>query len=136
MASILVFGETDDAGLTAPTLEMLGAASRLSAGLGGSVALALIGADLADAAASAGAAGADTVYVADSESLAAYQTDSYLPVAQGVVAQDSPAVVLLSQSSMGRDLAPRLATRLGSAAIMDALGLELDGDRVKATRSC
>ena len=136
MAAILVFGETDDAGLTAPTLEMLGAASRLSGELGGGVALALIGADLSEAAASAGAAGADTVYTADADALAAYQTDSYLPVAQGIVEQDAPAVVLLSQSSLGRDLAPRLATRLGSAAIMDSLGLEVEGDRVKATRSC
>ncbi len=136
MASILVFGETDDAGLTAPTLEMLGAASRLSGDLGGGVALALIGTALADAASAAGPAGADTVYTADSDSLASYQTDSYLPVAQGIVEQDSPAVVLMSQSSMGRDLAPRLATRLGTAAIMDSLGLEVDGDRVKATRSC
>ncbi len=136
MASILVFGETDGAGLTAPTLEMLGAASRLSGALGGGVALALIGSGLADSAASAGSAGADAVYVADADALASYQTDSYLPIAQSIVEQDSPSVVLLSQSSMGRDLAPRLATRLGTAAIMDSLGLEVDGDRVKATRSC
>ena len=136
MASILVIGESDGAELTAPTLELLGAASRLSSELGGGVALALIGSDLSDAAAAAGPAGADAVYTADSDALASYQTDSYLPVAQGIVEQDSPAVVLLAQSSIGRDLAPRLATRLGSAAVMDALALEVDGDRVKATRSC
>ena len=136
MSSILVIGETDDNGLTAPTREMLGAATRLSAELGGDVALALIGSGLADAAAAAGPAGADSVYSADADSLATYQTDSYLPVALGIVEQDGPSVVLLAQSSMGRDLAPRLATRLGSAAIMDSLGLEIDGDRVKATRSC
>ena len=136
MANILVIGETDEAGLTAPTLEMLGAASRLSGDLGGSVELALIGSALGDAAAAAGSAGADTVYTADADSLATYQTDSYLPVAQGIVQQASPAVVLLAQSSIGRDLAPRLATRLGTAAIMDSLALEVDGGRVKATRSC
>ena len=136
MTSILVIGETDDAGLTAPTLEMLGAASRLSGDLGGGVALALIGSDLNDAAAAAGPAGANTVYTADADSLASYQTDSFLPVAQAIVEQDSPSVVLMSQSSMGRDLAPRLATRLGTAAIMDSLALEVDGGRVMATRSC
>ncbi len=136
MTSILVIGETDDTGLTAPTLEMLGAASRLSGDLGGGVALALIGSDLNDAAAAAGPAGADTVYTADADSLASYQTDSFLPVAQAIVEQDSPSVVLMSQSSMGRDLAPRLATRLGTAAIMDSLALEVDGGRVMATRSC
>ncbi|MXX80587.1 MAG: electron transfer flavoprotein subunit alpha/FixB family protein [Chloroflexi bacterium] len=136
MASILVIGETDDSGLTAPTLELLGAASRLSGELGGGVALALIGSGLAAASAAAGPAGADSVYTADADSLAGYQTDSFLPVAQGIVELDSPSVILMSQSSIGRDLAPRLATRLGTAAIMDSLGLEVDGDRVKATRSC
>jgi electron transfer flavoprotein alpha subunit len=136
MTSILVIGETDEAGLTAPTRELLGAASQLAPDLGGGVALALLGDGLGDAAGSAGPAGADTVYTADDPSLAQYQTDSYLPVAQSIVETDSPAVVLLAQSSMGRDLAPRLATRLGTAAAMDALALDIDGDRVKATRSC
>ncbi len=136
MASILVIGEVDSAGLTAPTRELLGAASRLAPQLGGGVALALIGEGLGDVAASAGPAGADTIYTADDASLAQYQTDSYLPVVQSIVETDSPAVVFIAQSSMGRDLAPRLATRLGTAAAMDALALEVDGDRVKATRSC
>ena len=136
MASVLVIGETDAAGLSAPTLELLGAASRLAGGLGGGVSLALIGEGLGDAAAAAGPAGADAVYAADDASLAQYQTDSHLPVAQAIIEQDGPAVVLIGQTSMGRDLAPRLATRLGSAAAMDAMGLDLEGDRVKVTRSC
>ena len=136
MASVLVIGETDAAGLSAPTLELLGAASRLAGGLGGGVSLALIGEGLGDAAAAAGPAGADAVYAADDASLAQYQTDSHLPVAQAIIEQDGPAVVLIGQTSMGRDLAPRLATRLSSAAAMDAMGLDLEGDRVKVTRSC
>ena len=136
MASILVIGEVDDTGLTAPTRELLGAASKLAPQIGGGVALALIGAALDDATATAGPAGADTVYTAADASLAQYQTDSYLPVVQSIVEADSPSVVMLAQSSMGRDLAPRLATRLGTAAAMDALALEVDGDRVKVTRSC
>ncbi len=136
MSTILVIGETEAGALTAATAELLGAANRLTAELGGDAALALIGADLAAAAEAAGPAGASTVYRADDASLAQYQTDACLPVAQQIVEQDAPQVVLMAQSSMGRDLAPRLATRLGSAAAMDALGLEVEGDRVKVTRSC
>ncbi|HJN93077.1 MAG TPA: electron transfer flavoprotein subunit alpha/FixB family protein, partial [Dehalococcoidia bacterium] len=58
-----------------------------------------------------------------------------VPVAAAITEQDAPKVILTAQSSMGRDLAPRLATRLQSAAVMDALSLEVDGDRIKATRS-
>ena len=135
MSTILVIGETEASALTAATCELLGAANRLTAQLGGDVALALLGAEPA-AAEAAGPAGADTVYRAADASLAQYQTDAHLPLAQQIVEQDSPRVVLLAQSSMGRDLAPRLATRLGSAAAMDALALEVEGDRVRVTRSC
>ena len=135
MSTILIIGETEAGALTAATCELLGAANRLTAQLGGDVALALLGAEPA-AAETAGPAGADTVYRAADASLAQYQTDAHLPLAQQIVEQDSPRVVLLAQSSMGRDLAPRLATRLGSAAAMDALALEVEGDRVRVTRSC
>ncbi len=135
MASVLVIAEVDGGGLTAGTAELLGAATRLSADLGGGVACALIGAGVAAAADAAIAAGADTVYVAEHEGLAQYQTETYVPVAAVIAEQDGPKVVLLGQTSMGRDLAPRLATRLESAAAMDALSIEVEGDRVRATRS-
>ena len=136
MATVLVFGELADGALNAHTREMLGGATRLAGELGGDVALALIGAELGNAAAEAGDAGADTVYVADDAGLAQYQTDSWLPVAAQIAEQAAPQVVLLGQTSIGRDLAPRLATRLGSAAAMDAVALDVEGDRVRVTRSC
>ena len=139
MASILVFGESAPGGGPASiTAELLGAATRLNAALGGDggVACALIGAGLDALAQAAIAAGADTVYTAQDDALAQYQTDAYLPVAAAIVEQAAPAVVLLGQTSMGRDLAPRLATRLGSAVAMDALALDAGDGRVRVTRSC
>ena len=136
MASVLVFGEATPNGLASITVELIGAATRLSEGLGGGVACALIGSDIQDAAQGAVAAGADTVYVANDAGLAQYQTDTFLPIAAQIAAQDGANVLLLGQTSLGRDLAPRLATRLQSAAAMDALEMEADGDRVKVTRSC
>ena len=68
--------------------------------------------------------------------MAQYQTDAYLPVAAAIVERAAPRVVLLGQTSIGRDLAPRLATGLGSAVAMDALVIDADGDRVRVTRSC
>src|SRR3970282_1532511 len=37
---------------------------------------------------------------------------------------------------MGRDLAPRLAARLGTAVAMDCVELALSGDKLQATRPC
>ena len=138
MAQILVFGESSaDGDPAAITAELLGAATRLNEVIGGDgVACALIGAKLETAAQAAIAAGAGTVYNAQHDALAQYQTDSYLPVAAAIVEQVAPAIVLFGQTSLGRDLAPRLATRLGSAVAMDALVLAAAGDRVQVTRSC
>ncbi len=136
MASVLVIGEANDGALSGATRELLGAATRLSSDLGGGVACALVGAELAAAATEAASAGADTVYVADDAALAQYQTETYLPIVAELVRRDDPKVVLLGQTSLGRDLAPRLATRLETAAVMDAVELAVDGDRVRVTRSC
>jgi electron transfer flavoprotein alpha subunit len=43
-----------------------------------------------------------------------------------VVKQTMPQIVLLGQTSIGRDLAPRLAFRLGTAATMDCVELAID----------
>ena len=138
MPQILVFGELAADGRPASiTAELLGAATRLNQAMGGDgVACALIGADLDAAAQAAIAAGAATVYTAQDDALAQYQTDAYLPVAAAIVERAAPRVVLLGQTSIGRDLAPRLATGLGSAVAMDALVIDADGDRVRVTRSC
>ena len=140
MTSVLVIGEATSAetagALAAITKELLGAAVRLRADLGGEVACALIGADQQAPAKAAIAAGAGTVYVADHVSLAQYQIETYLPIAAEIARRAAPNVILLGQTSMGRDLAPRLATRLDSAAAMDALDLAVAGDRVRVTRAC
>jgi electron transfer flavoprotein alpha subunit len=137
MPSILVLGESAGGRPMAITSELLGAATRLNQAMGGAgVACGLIGTDLDAAAQAAIAAGASTVYVAEDAALAQYQTDAYLPVAAALVQHAASTVVLIGQTSMGRDLAPRLAARLGSSVVMDALEMEADGDRVRATRSC
>ena len=137
MASVLVFGETAAGRLAAVSRELLGAAARLNQGLDGDgVACALLGHDLNAAAQQAVAAGAATVSLADDPGLAQYQTETFLPIAADLVRESGARVVLLGQTSTGRDLAPRLATRLNSAVAMDALELAIAGDRVQVTRAC
>ena len=136
MATMLVFGELAGDKLAGITAELLGVATRLSRDLGGGVACALIGSGVSRAAQDAIAAGADTVYVADDPALTPYQSEAFLPLAAAIVQQDAPKVVLLGQTSLGRDAAPRLAARLHSAAAMDAVDLSVQGDRVQVTRPC
>ncbi|HKZ50742.1 MAG TPA: electron transfer flavoprotein subunit alpha/FixB family protein [Dehalococcoidia bacterium] len=133
---ILVFGEaTEDKRLAAITAELLGAARRLE-GAGGPVSCALLGSGIEALAQDAIAQGADKVVVVDDALLADYQGDAYLLVAERICKQVDPAVVLLGQTMLGRDLAPRLAARLSTAVAMDCVDLAFQDGRFLPSRPC
>jgi electron transfer flavoprotein alpha subunit len=133
-SGILVFGEATEEGKLAPiTAELLGTARRLEAG---PVTCALLGSGVASLAQDCIAAGADRVIVVDDPLLAEYQGDAFLPVAERITREQDPNVVLMGQTMMGRDLAPRLAQRLGTAVAMDCVGLSMQGDKLVAERPC
>ena len=132
--AILVVGEVADGALAPITAELLGAAKRLSDG--GTVACALIGSGAGSNAADAIALGADEVLVADDAALAEYNSDAYMQAMLKVAEQAAAPVILFGQTNIGRDLAPRLAFRLGTGVIMDAVELEMQGGRLHGTRPC
>jgi electron transfer flavoprotein alpha subunit len=64
--------------------------------------------------------------VVDDPLLQNYQTDSYVAVMERVTKQFSPRILLLGHTAIGRDLAPRLAFRLGVGLSTDCVELSLD----------
>ena len=130
---VLVFGEvTEDGKLVPVVAELLGAATRL----GGPVACALLGSGVEAVAKECVAFGAAKVIVVDDPLLAEYQGDAYAPVAERICKELDPAIVLMGQTMLGRDLAPRLAARLGTAVIMDCVELAGEGGKLVAGRPC
>ena len=130
---VLIFGEaTEDGRLAAITAELSGAA----AALGGPVTCALLGSGVEGIAQEAGQYGAQKVIVVDDPILKDYQGDAYLPVAERLAKEVDPAVILLGQTMIGRDLAPRLAQRLGTAVAMDCVAVSMEGDKLLAERPC
>ncbi len=132
--SILVVGEVAEGNLVPITAEMLGGGRRLVGDSG--VACALIGSGVEGVAQDAIAFGADEVFVADDAALAEYNSDTYLQAMLKVVEQASPSIILFGQTDLGRDLAPRLAFRLGTGVIMDCVELAMEGDRLAGNRAC
>jgi electron transfer flavoprotein alpha subunit len=134
MASgVLVFGEATEDGKLAPvTGELLGAAKNL----GAPATCALLGAGVEGLAQECAAVGAEKVIVVDDPVLKEYQGDAYVAVGERVCKEADPLVVLFGQTAIGRDMAPRLAARLGTAVAMDCVEVSLEGEKLLATRPC
>ncbi len=123
---VLIFCETKEGKLAAIATELLGCGRKLADDLGQELAAVLVGSGLAELAKEAIAYGANKVYVVDDPQLKDYQTDSYLSVMEKVVRQAAPQILLMGQTSLGRDLAPRLAFRFNTAASLGCLELAID----------
>ena len=123
---VMVFGEINEGKLTSISTELLGCARRLADELGEQVLCALVGEQVGDTPKEAIAQGADKVYTVEDPILIEYQTDSYVAVMEQIVKETSPRILILGQTAIGRDLAPRLAFRLNTGLSMDCLELTID----------
>lgn len=128
---VMVFGEVVEGRLAAITTELLGCARKLADDLGGETSAVLVGSGVGTLAKEAIAFGADKVYVVDDPLLKDYQTDSYVAAMEKVTKQAMPSILLLGQTSTGRDLAPRLAFRLGAGLTMDCIQLNINPETKK-----
>jgi len=127
-SGIMTYCEIIDGKLPSISREVLGCGRKLADELGQQLCTVLVGKDVGSLAQEAAALGADKVYVVDDSLLAEYQTDAYLAVMEKVVRQVMPRILLLGQTSVGRDLAPMLAFRLDTTATLDCVGLAIDPD--------
>jgi electron transfer flavoprotein alpha subunit len=123
---MLVCGELADGKLASITTELLGCGRRLADDLQEDLSCLLAGDAVGEASKEAIAFGADKVYVVEHALLKEYEADSYLQVAERLAQEISPRIILMGQTFMGRDLAPRLAFRLGTSLATDCLDLSID----------
>jgi electron transfer flavoprotein alpha subunit len=116
------------------TYELLGKAKELARALDGRVGALLLGSGIGALAADLGAHGADRVFVADAPVLEQYSADAYSAVLAPLVQQHAPWAVLAGSTAVGRDLAPRLAARVGAGIVTDCATLELLDGKLVVTR--
>jgi electron transfer flavoprotein alpha subunit len=132
MSEVLVLVEYGESGLRKVTGELLAAAARI-----GTPAAVVVGAPgtAARLAADLAAAGAAKVYAAESDAASTLLTVPAVAAVQAAAAAASPAAILLAATVDGREVAGRLAVRLDSGLVADAIDVAVEGGEVVATQS-
>ena len=122
---VFVFAEQDGGTLADVSLELLSKGRELAEALDQHLAAVVCGHKLAKQPQDLIAHGCDVVYVADDEALAVYRTLPYARVLCEVIEANSPDIVLFGASPTGRDLAPRVASRLRTGLTADCTNLRI-----------
>ena len=133
MAGILVVAEHFDGALRDVTAEMIGAAAAVKDGLGGPLAVLVIGHEpqaLADAANRDRVDEIVTVALPDSHFDPALYEEAVCAVAEARQAR----LVLIGHTAAGMAFGPAVAARLGSGFASDVYGLSLEGAELIASR--
>lgn len=116
------------------SLELFACARALATAVSGRVVAFIPGSGISGLASTLGPRGADLVYTAEHPLLGQYSTDGYAAVVADALRAESPGVVLIGSTAQGRDLAPRVAARLGAAIITDCATLGWRDGALVATR--
>jgi electron transfer flavoprotein alpha subunit len=118
MAEILVLAEHDGETVKKVTGELLTLARRF-----GEPSVVWTGPGASGGQARLAEFGAATVYVADGEEFTDYVVAPKAELLASLVAEKSPAAVLVASTAEGREIAARLAVKTGSGLITDAVDL-------------
>jgi electron transfer flavoprotein alpha subunit len=132
--SILVVCELKDGKLRKPSQEALSVGKKIADAAGKPLVAFAGGANSASVAEAVGAFGATKLYAAAHGDLDQYGFESFTAAAKQAVEESGADVVLLGGTSNGRDLAPRLAARLGVGVASDVDRLEWTDGKLRARR--
>lgn len=122
MKKVLVLAEIRDNQLRNVSFEALAAAATIAEG--GEIAAAIFGTADEALAQKLAEHGASKVYLVKNEALQAYTPDGYTQALTQVIEQAGPDAIVTGHTAIGRDLAPRVAARLGYGLVSDATGVE------------
>lgn len=129
---VLVLGEVKDGALRNVSYEAIAAAKTVSEG--GEVVGVLLGDSVSELANSLIHYGADKVVVVENSQLNNYSSDGYSQALLAVVENEDPEAIIFGHTSLGKDLSPKIASKLDSGLISDVIEVEVTGGNVVFTR--
>lgn len=133
MIKILAFIETRDNKIKSSGFEVAATASKLAKELNCEAVALIIGSHV-QSAEELGKYGLKKIYAVENEKLEKYSTTAYAKILAEVCKKIQADVILLSATSMGKDLAPRTAGKLEAGTAVDCIDLKVDNGDIIATR--
>ncbi len=129
---ILVLGEVREDSLRNVSYEAIAAAK--TAAEGGEVVGVLLGGSIQSLGNELIQYGADRVVLVEDDKLKQYTPDGFSQAILQVIEQESPEGIIIGHTAMGKDLAPKIAAKLGSGLVSDVISLEEAGGNIVFTR--
>lgn len=122
---VFIFAQQVDGKLNGIAFELLGEAHRLAAQLNTKVTAILLGYGISKLADELAEYGADKVIVVDNENLKEYRTEPYTQALSSVIKTYKPDIMLIGATAIGRDLAPRVCSRVETGLTADCTKLDI-----------
>ncbi|KYD10832.1 electron transfer flavoprotein subunit alpha/FixB family protein [Heyndrickxia sporothermodurans] len=129
---VLVLGEVRDGSLRNVSFEAIAAGKTVAEG--GEVVAVLLGDNVNALGQELIQYGADRVVVVEDEKLSQYSSDGFSQAFMAVVDSEKPDGIVFGHTALGKDLSPKIASKLETGLISDATDVEVAGGNLVFTR--
>ncbi len=129
---VLVLGDIRDGALRNVSFEAIAAAKLIADG--GEVVAALFGESIGEESLNLLHYGADRVVKVEHPDLKGYTTDAYQQALLQVIDTERPEGLIMGHTAQGKDLSPRIATKLNAGLVSDAVDIEIEAGEAVFTR--
>lgn len=123
---VWVIGEQRQGNTHSVTLELIGEGRKLADQLNKKLIVVLAGKNLEENCKGLLHYGVDKVYYLEHDLLENFSTEGITIAVSNLILERKPEIVLVGATSLGRDIAPRIAGRVGTGLTADCTKLEID----------
>jgi electron transfer flavoprotein alpha subunit len=127
---VWVVAEQIDCRILPVSLQLIGQARKLAKELNTSVETVILGDQMDKRVQELFAVGADRVYLGNAPELAFYQPEMYTEMVVKLAREHQPEIMLIGSTSMGSELAPLVAARLGTGLTAHCIDLIIDDNKI------
>lgn len=132
---VWVIGEQREGKIHPVTIELIGEAKKLASEINKKVAVVVAGYEIDEEVNKLLNYGVDRVLYICSSLLKTFSTDGYALSISNLILERKPEIVLVGATSIGRDIGPRIAAKIGTGLVADCTKLDIDPEDGKVLQT-